>query len=478
MLFNSLHFIAFFLVVTPVFYLLAHKFRWIWLLMASCYLYMAFIPEYILILGGTIVVDYFAAFWIARTEGRQRKLALATSIVANVGILAVFKYYNFMVDNIHGIFDIMGTQVDIPYFNMILPIGLSFHTFQAMSYTIEVYYGRQKPEKHFGLYSLYVMFYPQLVAGPIERPQNILPQFYEVKKINYKNVVSGLRLMAWGMFKKVVVADRIELITSQVFNHPEDHNNWAVIIGSILFTFQLYCDFSGYSDIAIGAARVMGYKLMLNFNLPFYATSVKEFWNKWHISLNTWFRDYVYFPMGGGRVAVPRQFFNIFVVFALSGLWHGSNWTLVLMGVINAFYIIVGYFTRPRIEKFLNALPIPYKQDVLTVYFRIMTFLCFAFSLIIFRSNSMHDLFLLLEGLTDWSDTTIHLKFDGYSGIWSAVLAILAMETMQYIYYRGWYHSWFFRQSFWVRVICYNILLLSIVSFGVFEVFPFYYFQF
>src|SRR5690242_11717349 len=262
MVFNSLAFVAFFIVVTTLFFILPHKYRWALLLAASCYFYMYFVPVYILILGFTIVVDYFAGIYIAKSKGKRRKMFLVFSLIANIGVLAFFKYYNFLNNNLTGLLGEFSLKNPVPYLDILLPIGLSFHTFQAMSYTIEVYRGHQEPEKHFGIYALYVMFYPQLVAGPIERPQNILHQFHEEKRFDYDNVVSGLRLMLWGFIKKLVVADRLAIYVDAVFNNAHYHSASSMLIAACFFRIQLYCDFSGYSDIAIGAARVMGYNLM------------------------------------------------------------------------------------------------------------------------------------------------------------------------------------------------------------------------
>lgn len=341
MLFNSLEFALFFPVVTFLFFLLPHRFRWFLLLAASCFFYMFFKPVYILILAFTIVIDYYAGIWIAGAQDkRRRKLLLMLSLVANVGVLAVFKYYNFIAENINVVLSSVANGGHVPLLNILLPIGLSFHTFQAMSYTIEVYRGKQEPERHFGIYALYVMFYPQLVAGPIERPQNIIHQFYEVKRFNYEDMRNGLIQIAWGLFKKVVIADRLALFVNHVYGNPAEFTGFPLIIATVFFAFQIYCDFSGYSDIAIGSARCMGFKLMTNFNRPYSAVSVGEFWQRWHISLSTWFRDYVYIPLGGNRVSKWKWYLNIMIVFVLSGIWHGANWTFVIWGALHGCYLI------------------------------------------------------------------------------------------------------------------------------------------
>ncbi len=325
MLFNSIHFVFFFVIVTTLYFAIPHKFRWFLLLISSCYFYMAFVPVYILILGFTIVIDYFAGIWLEKTEGKRKKIFLVASLIANIGVLAIFKYYNFLNDNLSAILNSFGYQNNVPYLSILLPIGLSFHTFQAMSYTIEVYRGHQKAERNFGIYSLYVMFYPQLVAVPIERPQNLLHQFYEKHYFEYERVVEGLKLMLWGLFMKLVIADRLAIYVNAVYNNVDQHTGLTLALATAFFAFQIYCDFAGYSNIAIGAAKVMGFKLMTNFNRPYFSRSISEFWSRWHISLSTWFRDYLYTSLGGNRVTIPRWYFNLLFVFVISGLWHGAN---------------------------------------------------------------------------------------------------------------------------------------------------------
>jgi alginate O-acetyltransferase complex protein AlgI len=356
MVFSSFEFFLFFPIVTFLYFTIPHKYRWLLLLISSCVFYAFFKWEYILILFFTIVIDYFAAIWIDKSQGKERKWALAISLIANIGVLALFKYYYFLIDNLNSVtFRINGTTYQ-PLWHFILPIGLSFHTFQAMSYTIEVYRGHQKVERNFGIYALYVMFYPQLVAGPIERPQNILHQFYEKFEFDQSRVVSGLRLMLWGFFKKMVVADNFATYSDTVFNNVHQYQGLPLIVAILFYSVQIYCDFSGYSDIAIGSARVMGFKLMTNFKRPYFSKSIAEFWKRWHISLSTWFRDYLYIPLGGSRVAIPRYYLNIFIVFMVSGLWHGASWNFVIWGALHGLYQIVGHFTKDFQQKIFQPL--------------------------------------------------------------------------------------------------------------------------
>ena len=397
MLFNSFTFLIFFPVVVAVYFAMPHRFRWAWLLAASCYFYMAFIPVYILILFFTIAIDYAAGILIENAEGRKRKAWLVMSIVANVGVLAVFKYFNFLSANTNAIAEVFHWPYELPILGIILPIGLSFHTFQAMSYTIEVYRGRHRAERHLGIYSLYVMFFPQLVAGPIERPQNLLHQFYERHDFDYERVTSGLRKMAMGLFMKVVIADRLARYVNVIYNSPTDFHGLSVVTATIFFAFQIYCDFAGYSLVAIGSAEVMGFRLMSNFDKPYLSKSISEFWSRWHISLSSWFRDYVYIPLGGNRVATPRWYYNLFITFLLSGLWHGANWTFVIWGALNGFYLIFSLITRSARESFTQMTGLASHKRTHTVISILITFSLTCVAWVFFRAHTLSDAMHILS---------------------------------------------------------------------------------
>src|ERR1051326_7662558 len=348
MLFNSLSFLIFFLVVSTLYFALPHRFRWMLLLGASCFFYMCFIPIYILILAATIGVDYVAGILIEGTpDPAWKKGYLMMSIVSVCAILFVFKYFNFLNNNLAALARVLHWNYPIKTLRLILPIGLSFHTFQSLSYVFEVYRGRQPAEKHFGLYSLYVMYFPQLVAGPIERPQNLLHQFKQIKRFDWQRIGDGLSLSLWGLFKKVVVADSLAIYTDTIYNNSRLHTGTSLLLATYFFAIQIYCDFSGYSDIARGISRIYGIELMKNFETPYFARSISEFWSRWHISLSTWFRDYVYIPLGGNRVVLARNIFNIGVVFLISGLWHGANWTFVIWGALHGMYYLVWRSLEP-----------------------------------------------------------------------------------------------------------------------------------
>ena len=437
---------------------------------------MAFVPIYILILGFTIVVDYFAGIYIERANGKKRKLLLMLSLMANIGVLSIFKYYNFINDNLSFLLHGFALKNPIPYLSILLPIGLSFHTFQAMSYTIEVYRGNQQAERHFGIYSLYVMFYPQLVAGPIERPQNLLHQFRENYNFNYDRVVDGLKQMLWGFFKKLVIADRLAIYVNTIFNNPEHHTGNSFILATVFFTIQIYCDFSGYSDIAIGAARVMGFKLMTNFDRPLLARSISEFWRRWHISLTTWFKDYLYISLGGNKVSIPRWYINLLIVFIISGLWHGADWKYIIYGAINGFYIIFADITqgiRNKINRLMQIEKLPRFNHVVQI---IITILLTSFVFIIFRANNISDAFIIIKKV---------LTFNGAIFIGDAsamIFALCGIFSLFFVevkreYYKGDF-SFFYNKNWMIRNLSYAVLIILIMLVGVFDGGQFIYFQF
>lgn len=514
MLFNSLQFAIFFPLVTTAYFLLPFKYRWSLLLAASCWFYMAFVPAYILILALTIVVDYFAGLWIEGATGHRRKLYLVMSIVANVGILAVFKYYPFIAENLELLFAKLGHPYDLPPLDdfytgaargitavlrpfgihwesppvhLLLPIGLSFHTFQAMSYTIEVYRGHQAAERHFGIYALYVMFYPQLVAGPIERPQNLLHQFHEYHQFDYDRFVTGLQLMLWGFFKKMVIADRLGLIAGRVFDTPGEYHGLQTLVGMYCFAFQIFCDFSGYSDIAIGAARVMGFNLMQNFRRPYHGATIVDFWRRWHISLSTWFRDYVYVPLGGNRGPRWQWYRNTLIVFALSGLWHGAAWTYVVWGLMHGLAVV--FFLAS--SRYYGALwegigkVIPFAAWLRKYFGIIVTFHFVLITWVYFRARSMADAQTILTNLFQaegWRESLRGLA-SPYELLVGAA-AVLALELAHAVEARntartGFEHPivWIPERT-WIRWGITYALITTIVLFGEFRDQEFIYFQF
>lgn len=473
--------------MTLLYFLIPHRYRWMFLLAASCVFYMAFIPIYILVLALTIAIDYTAGLLIERTEGKKRKAWLVMSILSTCGVLFVFKYFNFFNSNLARVAQFFHWNYPIDILSLILPIGLSFHTFQSLSYVIEVYRGNYKAEHHFGIYALYVMFYPQLVAGPIERPGNLIHQFYERHTYDDQRVMDGLKLMAWGFFKKVVIADKLAIVVDQVYKDPTLHTGVPLIAGALFFGIQVYCDFSGYSDIAIGAAQVMGFRLRDNFNRPFHSPSMAEFWRRWHMSLMSWFRDYLYIPLGGNRVGKWRWYFNIFFTFTLSGLWHGAGWGYVLWGSLNGVYLILSDWTKDLRERWVQWLRldrVPWFHRGLQVAF---TFLLFCFTLIIFRSKSLSDaLYVIthlgaglgsLEGVKMSFRSLYNLGLDRYE----LILALVSIGLMEWVETAEPLRN--MRQMFSERPVLFRwtmnyVVIIFLIFFGEYNDHAFIYFQF
>jgi alginate O-acetyltransferase complex protein AlgI len=391
MIFNSLQFILFFLAFFLILFAISAKLRKGWLLIASCYFYMVFKPVYLLILIAVILIDFAAGIQIENSKTNKKRW-LILSLVSNIGILVFYKYFNFLNQNISDLLGYMHVQNPIPALDIILPIGLSFHTFQAMSYTIEVYRGKQKAEKNLLNYSLYVLYFPQLVAGPIERPQRLLPQLREPIYFSYENIIYGLLRIAGGFFKKVVIADRLALFVDPVYDHLGSSNGLSVLLATIFFAFEIYCDFSGYTDIAIGISRMMGINLVENFKNPYLSSSIREFWSRWHISLSSWFRDYVYIPLGGNKTNQARWVMNILIVFFLSGLWHGASWSFVIWGLLHGTMLIIERF-------FQGKLKLPHVLNVIIV------FICVCFAWIFFRAKEVKDGFTAIKLL---GKTSVH----------------------------------------------------------------------
>lgn len=392
MLFNSLHFLFFFPIVCVIYFILPSlRTRNLFLLLASYYFYMNWEPVYALLLFTSTIITYLAALGIGHcSERRGKRLYLVGSLVLNLGILFLFKYYNFMAENISDLLVRLGISAQMPEFTLLLPVGISFYIFQALGYSIDVYRGNTPVEKNFFTYALFVSFFPQLVAGPIERSTNLLPQFKQKHYFSYENVMSGIRLMLWGYFLKLVLADRCALYVDPIFNNVSYHNGGSFLLASLFFPFQIYGDFAGYSLTAIGAAKVMGFNLKENFRRPYFATTVTDFWRRWHISLSTWFRDYVYIPMGGNRVSSARCYKNILITFIVSGIWHGANWTFIIWGAIHGIL--------QCIEKLLGWNKKQWKTHGKVIHWA-LTFCIVCLAWIFFRANTISDAFTVIKGI-------------------------------------------------------------------------------
>ncbi len=463
MSFISLQFLVFFMVVTLSYYQLQNqRMRVALLLLASCYFYMSFVPAYIFVLGGMIVIDYLAGLKIAGSSGKSRKSWLVVSIIANLTVLLVFKYYNFLLGIFEPVVNRISPGSDMPFLSILLPIGLSFHTFQAMSYTIEVYRGNQPPEKDFLTYALYVMFYPQLVAGPIERPGHFLPQLHRFQQYDRDNVREGLSRMIWGFFKKVVIADRLAMMVDYCYNHTSTLSSASLIVGAIFYSFQIYCDFSGYCDIGIGAARVMGIRLVENFNEPYRSRSMSEFWTRWHISLSTWFRDYVYIPLGGNRLGEKRRKLNVFFVFLLSGLWHGANWTFVIWGGL--YGLLTAFFPGVKQKNDNNSF-------LRNGFFTLVNFSLVTLLWVFFRSPSVSESFHYLYRVFHWTGGPFNVGLN-INEVWASVLLILVMLFREYFI-----KSYFIKNG--VSYVSYfTAMVIVCYMLGVFNENQFIYFQF
>lgn len=394
MLFNSIAFLLFFPAVCVLYFAIPAamlRTRNLLLLAASYYFYINWEPAYALLLLTSTLATYLAALGTEHfTEVREKKWCLAGSLTLNLAILFLFKYYNFLGSNIEEALQFTGLAIDIPAFSLLLPVGISFYTFKALGYTIDVYRGTVKAERDFIAYALFVSFFPALAAGPIDRAGHLLPQFKKKHLFDYEDVMGGARMMVWGYFMKLVIADRCAIYVDTIFNNVAHHNGGSYLLASLLFPFQIYGDFAGYSLIAIGAARVMGFHLMENFRRPYFASSVGEFWHRWHISLSTWFRDYVYIPLGGNRVGRLRQYLNLLVTFIVSGIWHGANWTFICWGSLHGVLLCI--------EKALG-IGRQKHTGIPRLCHWAVTFVMVCMAWVLFRADNLHEAVTVITGI-------------------------------------------------------------------------------
>ncbi len=408
MLFNSVQFLIFFPVVLLLYYVLPEKTRKYMLLIASFYFYMSWSFNYVFLILFSIIVTYLGSIYIdkinasdkqEKSKKRSKNLIILTVLSTNLLILFVFKYFNFFFARLFQIINFTGANLQAPYLNWLLPVGISFYTFQALSYTIDVYKGTIKAERRFVNYALFVSFFPQLVAGPIERSGNLLPQLNNLKGFDFENFKQGLKLMLFGFFQKIVIADNIAAIVNTVYENPSDYYGAQILIATVLFAFQIYCDFAGYSNIAIGCAKCMGIKLMQNFKTPYFARSVREFWRRWHISLSTWFKDYLYIPLGGNRKGKTRTYINIIIVFAVSGLWHGAELTFLFWGLLHGAYQIIEILSEKHLSRAKTVLKIKENGILNRATSLLLTFVLVDFAWIFFRANSLSDSIIILKNM-------------------------------------------------------------------------------
>ncbi|WP_299223589.1 MBOAT family protein [uncultured Psychroserpens sp.] len=485
MLFNSIDFAIFFPIVFILYWLVSKNLfnRNVLILISSYFFYGWWDWRFLFLIAISSIVDFVVGDKLHKTSNpKQRKNLLLISLLVNLGFLIYFKYTNFFVETFVDAFTLFGKNIEVSTLNIILPVGISFYTFQTLSYTIDIYRKQLKPTKNALSFFAFVSFFPQLVAGPIERASHLLPQFYKTYRFNYDQVKSGLLLMAFGLFKKMVIADRLAIAVNQVYNNPSDHYGFDVILATIFFAFQIYCDFSGYSDIAIGAARTMGFDLMKNFDSPYLSKSITEFWRRWHISLSTWFRDYVYIPLGGSRKGKHKTYANLFIVFLVSGLWHGAAMTFVIWGAIHGIIIVIEKaFYKQRIKIF-EALHL--KNNLASkIVFIPMIFIIVCFAWIFFRANSLKDSLTLISN--------IGKGVFNYENIYSLGLVkpefILSLITIVFLVIFEWMHKTYnmqrllAKQVLPVRWSFYLTVVFIILVFGIYgenQVSEFIYFQF
>jgi alginate O-acetyltransferase complex protein AlgI len=481
--FDSIAFLIFFPLAVALYFACPARHRWALLLAASYVFYAAWWPQHVGWLVVSTVMNYLLALLIARTSDvLRRKILLVFGLAVNLGVLFVFKYLGFLNGSLRELFGAFGRSYDVGLARVLLPVGISFYTFQALGYVIDVYRGKVEPEKHLGRFALFVSFFPQLVAGPIERAGHLLPQFYVEQKLDAARVADGLRRMLWGMFKKVVVADRLAVYVNAVFGQPAGHRGLPVLLATCFCAVQIYCDFSGYSDIALGAARVMGYELIDNFRQPYCAHSISDFWRRWHISLTNWFRDYLYIPLGGNRVPRWRWYLNIMIVFLISGLWHGASWTFVVWGGLHGFLYLLEVWSQGIRTRAARALRLaPGVQSAIGVAITLVL-VCLAW--IFFSARSISDALLLIGNLTrfgastdvlaPWKGVVTHPELETGLALGLVVLVAIVHVLRER---KPEMPSLVWRQS-WFRWAVYLILALAIMNLGMAQETPFIYFQF
>ncbi len=492
MLFTSQAFLVFFPIVVVLYFSTPARWRWTLLLGASYYFYASWRLEYLTLIIASTIVDYWAGLRMEKLASRQaRKPYLLISLLFNLGLLFTFKYANFFGESLQEAFGQFNILADIPHLNLLLPVGISFYTFQTLSYSIDVYRGERPAERHLGIFALYVSFFPQLVAGPIERSTRLLPQFHQAHRFSEARLKSGLQLILLGYFKKLVIADRAASIVDVVYASPGAFGATETALATYLFAFQIYCDFSAYSDIAVGTARILGFDLMENFRRPYLAKSIPEFWRRWHISLSTWFRDYLYVPLGGNRVGILRLYLNLAIVFLVSGLWHGASWTFLTWGALHAVFIISALASKPLREGcwqrivgrhgesgFLPSLVRPGLEFASHIASVIITFNLVAFSWIFFRAQSVGDAFILSGNLlSDWKAIRLRDLGNPYDLV-VVVGAIGVLEMIHFFSRRRPIEEVLESGPLWARWgFAYGLVVMMIV-FGQFTSQEFLYFQF
>ncbi len=478
MLFNSLEFLIFFPVVVGIYFIIPFKVKHVWLLISSYYFYMCWNAKYALLIAFSTVATYFAAIALERFEDKKNRMTvLVLCFTVNLAILFVFKYFDFALHNINKVLSLLRLKVVTNPFDLVLPVGISFYTFQALGYIVDVYRGDIHAEKNIIKYSLFVSFFPQLVAGPIERSGSLIFQINsmgEKRLWDYNKIVSGFTLMVWGLFQKMVIADRCAIFVNAVYDNLYAAGTVETGLAAVLFSLQIYCDFAGYSSIAIGAARVMGFSLMENFNTPYFATGIADFWRRWHISLSTWFRDYLYIPLGGSRCSKWKKYRNLMITFLCSGLWHGASWTFVLWGAIHGLYQILGDMLKPlkcRLNEKMHV-----KTDVFSYRFgqTVITFFLTTFAWVFFRAETWSQLKLFFNRmLTRFNPWVFTVKGLDYLQInlkdtllLVAFLSVLFLVDILRFTKNCDLGEFLLQQNTWFRWLVLIFLIMSVIIFG------------
>ncbi len=505
MLFNSISYLIFFPIVVLLYFVIPYRVRYLWLLGASYYFYMAWNPKYALLMALSTVLTYLSGLLIgnenrladaAQAGGRRKRAALFRkklwvflSMASNLSILFLFKYFDFFIDNMNRVLGRFGMELLTPTFDVILPVGISFYTFQALSYTMDVYRGEIYVEKNPFRYALFVSFFPQLVAGPIERSKNLLVQMSRRHYFDYERAKNGLLLMLWGFFLKLVIADRVAVVVNTVYNDYTDYEGLVLVLATLFFGVQIYCDFASYSLIAKGSAQVMGFRLMDNFRQPYFARSIGEFWHRWHISLSTWFRDYLYIPLGGNRKGTLRKYVNIMIVFLVSGLWHGASWTFIIWGFLHGAFQVIGQITRPVKIKVTDFLGVNREAASYKLGQMLITYLLANFTWIFFRAPSMTAARGIIDNMfslwNPWvlTDGTLYTLGLSFASFWAGIVSMLLLLGVSVAQYRGVrIRDRFSEQGLIFRWTVSLGLIFSIIIFGIYgpgySASQFIYFQF
>ncbi|MEI6884166.1 MAG: MBOAT family O-acyltransferase [Bacteroidota bacterium] len=483
MLFNSIGYLLFLPVIVMLYYLLPFRWRWTLLLAASYFFYLLWRIEFVLVLMTATLVSYYAALKMGEIRIKKQRLKyLVITLLINVGMLAFFKYLGFFTGILNELAGISGTDLKIPYYNILVPVGISFYTFQTTGYAVDVYRGMSKPEKNLGTYALFVSFFPLVLAGPIERGRKLLPQFYVEHPFDPEMFSSGLRLILWGMFKKIVIADRLSVFVNAILSEPDNFHGLQIGIAIVMKMMMVYADFSGYTDIAIGSARLMGFRLSPNFKRPFSAPSIQAFWSRWHITLTAWLRDYVYFSLPNKLKGKPSQWLlhlNLVITFVLVGFWHGPYWGYIVFGFLNGSFMVLANLSKPFMTRFNSMSRLDKSPRLLEALNISATFMLICFSAFFFGSQTLSESVMMLRRFIDFSHTGTGilalLKFNDFI---LGILLVIFMLWFEYLIAVKSFANKFLAKPISIRFAAYLAMLFFILLFGMFSNQKFFYLQF